>query len=69
MSRRKTNIPWQQRACVTVAEAEAVSGFGNSKIWELINRGRLRSTKIDGRRLIYVASLLALLGADASSAA
>jgi hypothetical protein len=58
------HIPFQQRITCTIPEAEDVSGFGNTKIKEFIADGRLKSVKVDKRRLIYVASLLKLLGAS-----
>jgi len=66
MVRRNTSVPFEQRVTCTVREAEGYSGFGNTKVWNLIASGRLKSTKVDGTRLIYVKSLLALLGADTS---
>jgi hypothetical protein len=62
MSRRNTDVPFEQRICCTIREAEGYSGFGNTKIWKLIRSGRLKSTKVDGARLIHVKSLLTLLG-------
>lgn len=35
--------------------------LGNTKLYGLIRDGRLRSVMIDGRRLIYVSSVRALL--------
>jgi len=52
---------------VSPAEAKRLSGFGITKIYEFINDGRLKSTKIGQRRLIDFASLKALLtGAEAA---
>jgi hypothetical protein len=54
---------------VTVRDALRISGLGNTKLYELIADGRLRSTTIDGRRLINYASLKQLLtGAEADAA-
>lgn len=36
-------------------------GFGKTKTYEMINSGRLQTVKIDGTRLIKVASVRALL--------
>lgn len=36
-------------------------GFGKTKTYEMINSGRLETIKIDGTRLIKVASVRALL--------
>jgi hypothetical protein len=57
-------IPFRQRLTCTVREACQVSSWGHNKIFELINDGRLESRKIDGRRMIVIASLLQLLGLD-----
>jgi len=46
---------------VSVAEAKRLSGFGITKIYEFINDGRLKSTKIGQRRVVEFASLKALL--------
>lgn len=54
-------IPFAERPTCTVKEAIAASGIGLTKIYALLGDGRLQSTKLDGRRLIIVPSLLALL--------
>ncbi len=36
-------------------------GFGKTKTYEMINSGRLETVKVDGTRLIKVASVRALL--------
>jgi hypothetical protein len=56
-------IPFSQRVTCTIAEGCEASGLGRTKIFEAISDKRLQSTKVDGRRLIYVASLLKMLGA------
>ncbi|MHB2168020.1 excisionase family DNA-binding protein [Alsobacter sp. R-9] len=45
----------------TVHRARELSGLGNTKIYELIRSGELRSTQVGTRRLIFVDSLRALL--------
>jgi excisionase family DNA binding protein len=62
-------IPFTQRVTCTVAEACEASGLGRTKIFEAISDGRLSTTKLDGRRLVYVASLLSMLGASEQKAA
>jgi excisionase family DNA binding protein len=57
-------IPFRERVTCTVAEACEASGLGRTKIFEAIAGGRLEATKVDGRRLVYVPSLLRLLGAQ-----
>jgi hypothetical protein len=49
---------------VSVAVAKQVSGLGHTKICELMKNGRLKSTKVDGKRLVNYASLKALVGAQ-----
>jgi excisionase family DNA binding protein len=61
-------IPFGERASCTVAQAIEATGIGRTKIYEAIADGRLKSTKFDKRRLIVVASLLALVGVDQEAA-
>jgi excisionase family DNA binding protein len=46
---------------VTVAEARQITRLGNTKIYELIAEGKLRSVAVGRRRLIFVSSIHALL--------
>jgi excisionase family DNA binding protein len=39
-------------------------GVGTTTIYQLLNDGKLRSTKIGRRRLILVSSILALMGEE-----
>ena len=48
---------------VSVATAKQVSGLGHTLIYQMISTGRLRSTKVGGKRLINYASLKELVGA------
>lgn len=48
---------------VTVTEAKRVTGLGNTTIYVLLGNGRLKSTKVGTRRLIYMDSIRELLGA------
>ena len=52
---------------VSVAQARTMSGLGNSTIYELLRAGKIRSTQIGGRRLVFVDSLRALLESGAAS--
>jgi excisionase family DNA binding protein len=45
---------------VTVGTALRISGLGRTKLYELINEGRIRTTTIGRRRLVVYASLEAL---------
>jgi hypothetical protein len=61
LSKRRTDVPFRDRVKCTVAEAESFGGVGNTTIWNWINSGRVKSTKIGGKRLIDVPSFLAVL--------
>ena len=54
-------IPFSEQVTCTVRQFEQHSGLGHTKTCELIKTRRLKTTKVDGRRLIIVASALALL--------
>ena len=58
---RRSRIPFQERPTCTVAEACKASGIGRSKLYELMGDNRLKTVKVDKRRLIVVPSLLDLL--------
>jgi predicted DNA-binding transcriptional regulator AlpA len=55
-------IPFAQRISCTIPEACQASGLGRTKIYAAISDGRLKSVKVDKRRLVIVASLVRLLG-------
>jgi excisionase family DNA binding protein len=50
------------RLALTVDEAAASLGLSRPTIWRMIQRRKLQSVKVGGRRLIPVAALRALLG-------
>jgi len=54
-------IPFAQRVTCTIADACEATGLGRTKIYELIGDGRIVATSIGRRRLVDVASLLALI--------
>jgi excisionase family DNA binding protein len=54
---------------VTVQEARRVTGISNSRLYELLAAGKLRSTHIGRRRLIIFASLKEVLGLTTGTAA
>lgn len=60
---------WDRLGC-SVQEAGIATGLGRTKIYELIAEGRIKSTRVDCRRVISVASLRELIegGATASAA-
>jgi excisionase family DNA binding protein len=57
-------IPFDQRPTCTVPEACQAIGLGRTKLYELIGRGKLRTTRIGRRRLVVVGSLLNLVNFD-----
>jgi excisionase family DNA binding protein len=57
-NRNPTKIPFSQRPVCTIQEAQQVTGLGHTKIYELIKDKRLKSKKVDGRRLVDVPSLI-----------
>jgi len=48
---------------VSVRTAMELSGVGHSKMAVLIKEGRLKTKKVDGKRLVNFASLKELVGA------
>jgi excisionase family DNA binding protein len=67
--------PWSARAAktrikpitLTIADAAEITGLGVSTIWRLIKNGKLDTTSVGRRRLIFFASLEALLSKDAAA--
>ena len=53
------------RLTVSIAEACRLTGLGRTSIYELVNEGRVRTTRIGTRRLVHVDSLRALVAEDA----
>lgn len=45
----------------TIDNAVRISGISRSRIYQLIDGGKLSSTKIGSRRLVFISSLRALL--------
>lgn len=58
--------PEHKPLSVTVQTARKLTGLGNTKIYELIRDGRLKSTTVDGRRLIIFRSIEELIGQGAA---
>ena len=56
-------VPFRERLTCSVSDAELASGISRSALYEEMRRGNLEYMKRGVRRLIYVASLLKLLGA------
>jgi hypothetical protein len=53
----RSTIPWQECLGVTVKETGEILGIGHTKIYDLINEGRLDVVKIDQRTLVTVPSI------------
>jgi excisionase family DNA binding protein len=60
--------PAQRPVLVTVKKARALTGLGNTKIYELIGKKKLKSITIGRRRLIEYASIENLIKTDAEAA-
>jgi len=52
-----SSVPFKDRISCTVPEATEATGLGHTKLYELINDGKIESFKIGSRRLIKVESL------------
>jgi excisionase family DNA binding protein len=52
----------QKPVTITVQCAQAITGLGHTTIYELLKSGRLKSTTVGGRRLIFFDSIEELLG-------
>jgi excisionase family DNA binding protein len=53
----------------TIDGTRRATGLGTTKIYELINEGKLRTIKVGRRTLVYTASIRELLGAEIKAAA
>ena len=62
-----STMPFAQRLTCTIDDACEVTGFGRTKVYELIGAGRIVTTTIGRRRLVVVGSLLALLDTSMSN--
>lgn len=51
-----------RRVTVTVRTATTITDLGNSFVYEKIADGTLETTAVGGRRLIYLDSLMAMVG-------
>ena len=47
---------------VTIAGAKRVTGLGTTKLYELINEGKLSTVKVGRRTLVRTDSIRALIG-------
>jgi hypothetical protein len=60
-------VPFRDRLACSVNTASYQSDLSRRKIIDLMNEGVLESTKVDGRRLVIVPSLLKLLDSGAGA--
>ena len=56
-----SQIPFRERLACSINDAKQVSNLGHTKINELIKSGVLETTKVAGRRLVKVPSLVKLI--------
>jgi excisionase family DNA binding protein len=56
-----TTIPFDQRLTCSVPEACQVASLGRTKIYELIDEGKIETRKVGAKRLILVGSLKSFL--------
>jgi len=61
----KEQLPITERAALRLDFAADYSGLGKTTLYSLINRKKLDSIKVGGRRLVLRASLDALLSESA----
>jgi hypothetical protein len=59
--RRPSKVTKPDPITWTIKQTQQATGLGNTKLYGLMRDGRLRSVMIDGRRLVYVSSVRALL--------
>jgi excisionase family DNA binding protein len=62
------DIPFDQRPSCTLREACRATGLSRTTLYERMAAGDLKTITIGRRRLVNVASLLKLVGADPEAA-
>ncbi len=65
--RRSPYISPSKPLTVTIDDTSRITGLGNTKIYELINQGQLKSVTIGRRRLVLYSSIEALLQARSAT--
>jgi len=55
--------------CASVNDTARILGIGRTKVYELINAGRLETVKIGRRTLVRTASIRAVVGEGRTDAA
>jgi excisionase family DNA binding protein len=58
---RVTDVPIEHRAAYSLSEVAGLTGLSISGLYLLINRGKLRSARVGGRRLVPREALAELL--------
>lgn len=64
MSKRRTDVPFRERLKCSIKEAEQYGGLGNTIIWQLINQGRIKTSKVGSKVLIDVPSYCRVLDGE-----
>lgn len=59
--RQPNPMPFAARLSATIAETCRATGLGKTKIYELINAGKIETFTVDARRLVRVWSVVQLL--------
>lgn len=58
--------PTPEPLAYSVAQVISITPWGRTRVYELINEGKLKSSKVGKRRLISAASLRALVEGEAA---
>ena len=61
---RVAHVPISDRAAFSLAEVSGLTGLSISGLYLLINRGKLRSARVGGRRLVPREALEELLNSS-----
>jgi hypothetical protein len=65
----KAEIPFVERLTCTITEGCRATGLGRTSLYQAIATGDLVSTKVHGRRLINVCSLIKYVNGDSGGSA
>jgi excisionase family DNA binding protein len=65
MPRNPSHVRPEEKLALRVNEASVAAGISRSTIYKMMSAGKLRTTKVGGRRLILREDLQALLQAGA----
>jgi hypothetical protein len=64
---KKAKVRFKDRRCYSLAEVSGLTGLAISTLYKLIKDGRLKTTKVAGRRIVLAVALDELLGVRAAS--